>query len=178
MIIVDHEQPSPEILMELLERHHLLPMSIRMNPMAIQAVASSCNIFTVKTDTEVSMAVVEYPGGEPGTARAEFIALQKRIDKVADIYAEHRELFYDRWFNGYRLHRIDTCIPSTRKQVPRVLKALGFVEETFRGVGIRNAVDFGRGPESLYLFSLTPADVNKPVATTEKPDEAIEVSQA
>jgi hypothetical protein len=173
MELVELEQPTPDVLIALLERHHLLPMSLRRDPTLAVGAAASCNCLRIDLGEEPGMLILEFPGGEPGTARLEVIALQKRVDKRADDIKAKAHEFYNRWFTGYGLHRVETTVPSTRKQVPRVLKALGFVEETYRGVGIRNAVDFGKGPETLYLYSLTPNDV---APATEKEPETVEVA--
>lgn len=173
MEITELEQPTPDVLVALLERHHLLPQSFRLNPSLVVGAAASCSILRIDMGGEISMVILEFPGGEPGVARLEVIALQKRVDKKADEYKLNAKVLYDRWFNTYGLHRVETTVPASRKQVPRVLKALRFVEETHRGVGIRNAVDFGRGPETLYLYSLTPGDVADAADPQKEPEGEI-----
>lgn len=178
MEIIELEQPTPDVLVALLERHHILPNSFRIDPMLVANAAATCNILRIDTDGEISMVILEFPGGEPGVARLEVIALQKRVDKRADEYKMNAKILYDRWFVKFGLHRVETTVPASRKQVPRVLKALRFVEETHRGVGIRNAVDFGRGPETLYLYSLTPGDVADAADPTEQLEaEPVTVSE-
>jgi hypothetical protein len=176
MEIVELEQPTPEVLRAILERHHLLPLSLRDNPFAIVAAAENCAALCVRSDEEASMLFLEFPNGEPGVLRLEVIALQKRVDKKVDQYVQHLGYLRSRWFEQLGMHRVETAVPASRKQVPRVLKALGFVEETYRGVGIRNAVDYGRGPETLYLYSLTPGDVAPATNPMQEPEQAESVA--
>jgi hypothetical protein len=63
------------------------------------------------------------------------------------------------WFDQKKLRRVQAFVPSSRVNVERTLRALGFQEETKKGQGLRSFFHFASGSqENAHVWSLIPSD--------------------
>ena len=144
------------ILYSLLDRHNLLPETLR-DPSICMMAAQTMSVGFVHDGGTKPLAVLLETNPEPGVVGLMFITERARLNQRRDELIEVSSQLRERWFNGYGAYRVETRIPVERTQTIRCLRHLGFKIETMPK-GLRNAVIYNGKPVSLCVLSMLPTD--------------------
>lgn len=143
-----------------LEKHGLLTEGLFNDPTRL---VHMCGIsaFYVWSDGDNPVALhIETPTGEPGVMNIVIIpedkTLGKRLwnDSVA-IGAALQLL----WFEQGSLRRVQSFVPESRVNMQRIYRAMGFIEETRKQLGLRGYFGFpGKPPQAAQVWSMMKGD--------------------
>ncbi len=152
------DAPTPPELWDMLVKHNLVTGALRANPGSGVGMAQS-GAFSVWHDEAEALALVAlFRTGEPGVLEL-FIVPESRTfgkERRAEI-CELAPSLRQEWFsNGVR--RVQCQVPASRVNTHRILKALGFIEETKRNCGLRNYIALGDHYEAMSVFGLLESD--------------------
>lgn len=151
---------DPEELDEHFRKHGLVSGAIHRNPMLVAGLARAATFVVWHRDEDIQALMVEIPHPEPGVMDVLIIPEDRGLGK--DGRREIVELSHklrERWFSEQGLRRVQAMVPYSRVNMQRVLKALGFLEETRRNMGLRGLVALGRNrPEPMAVYGLLEAD--------------------
>jgi hypothetical protein len=152
----DHPALDPGELYELLRKHTLIPKMDDMQLLAgIKSLAQQSAFLMVVDDSGV-LATTLTRKGMPGVLDFLWIpevrGLSRCRDELIDLGAQFREI----WFKD-GIRRVESRIPLSRRQTVKALHYMGFVEETGSS-GLRDAVDYGKGPEAIAIMGLLESD--------------------
>lgn len=157
---------EPSALVATLHRHKLLPLWMRQEAIAIGFAARTVHgaIYDGAGKDATCIALLFFSAGaDPGVGVLTFIPTVKnpKDRKIRALMAKASEELRREWFEGAGLRRVECRIPVLRTRNISALKAIGFRAETTPR-GMRNAENYGNGPEALALFSLIPGDFPPP----------------
>lgn len=145
----------------LLKRHALLPVSLGEEGLqrAIHATANAATFMAV-TEGEgqgkgVVASILTYPL-EPGVLGIMWIPETKGLNKDKRGLWALSESLREIWFQG-DIRRVEARVAKSRIQTIKALKVMGFRQET-TDHGIRQAVDYGKGWESMLILGMLDTD--------------------
>ena len=167
---LQHQRIQPVELYELLRRHELLPAL--PEDLLIKAVKQLADqsVYGLILDTDdavlaSTLTMRQNPSCLLFTWIPEVRKLHLRRNEMIDLGHEMRQM----WFvEGIR--RVEARFPVKRSQTMRALKTMGFRQETLDW-GLREAVDYGHGPEGVAILGLIESDPER-----EKHEESQEVA--
>lgn len=149
---------SGEDLFRLFERHRLLSGLMRIRPDVFNTLATVCRVGAFHLEGKPFAWMVESPIGEPGVLDLSIVSEGKDVPFTREDLATVRDYLYSHWFDQIGAIRVQAMPPISRKKSVRLLRFLGFREET-KVAGIRNGINLGRRFEPLTLMGLLPEDV-------------------
>lgn len=151
---------APEELMAAMENHQLVTVGMVVDPARIARMCDMAQFYLWHEDGEPVAVHLECHTDEPGVMSM-FILIE---DKTASkrLWNDIRALgtaLRRRWFDDMGLRRVQCMVPESRVNIQRMLRAMGFVEETKRGTGLRGYFMFKNGKtESAQIWSLIESD--------------------
>lgn len=155
--------PNPMDLWELLDRHNLLSGALKANPSLVSGMCQNGNFLIWHEDGTPLALLMEFRSMDPEVIDVLVVPedrwLGKRKAEISDLGVWLRE----RWF-GMGFRRVQSSVPASRVNIHRIMKAMGFVEETKHDVGLRGGIRLGRKPEGLVLYGLLDSDPVKKYA--------------
>lgn len=157
-------------LYSLLEEHGLVSGAIKRDPTSLAGLAKSAKFYAWIRNDDPMAVMLEVPSPEPGILELLLVPMDRELGKTYRTeVAEMSPALRERWFASYR--RVQAMIPASRVNMQRCMKALGFLEETRHGMGLRGMVQLGGGsPEAMIAFGLLESDPLKVYG--ERPDKA------
>ena len=157
---------TPSALDAILRRHKLMPPWV--SPEVLAAVAGTTTygcIYNSEDTAAGCLAILLFRfNPDPGVGQVDFIpTIKNPKDRMVrrTLSLASAEL-RDAWFDGLGLRRVECRVSLRRTRWISGIKAMGFRCET-RDSGMRDAADFGMGPEPLGLFSLVRGDMPPPI---------------
>jgi len=141
----------------LLKQHQLLTEPMLHDPMVIPAICAN-SIFRVIHDDAPLALVVESLNTQPEVLDLMVIPEDKAIGKRKDELRALATALRAIWFDHAGFRRVQSMVPISRVNMQRILRSLGFVEETRRKMGVRNLVRLGSKPEAILIYGLIPSD--------------------
>lgn len=151
---------EPDELYAVLGHHQLTTVGMMMDEGRMHRICDNAQFFLWHEDGEPTIVHFECPTDEPGIMTLFMLVEDKTASKR--LWNDIRALagvLKKRWFNDMGLRRMQCMVPESRVNIQRTLRAMGFVEETKRGMGLRGYFMFTNGKtESAQIWSLTPSD--------------------
>lgn len=155
----DHRLTGEEIEF-LLERKHQLWDELRETGI-LRKTGPFCHMGVVFENEKPFIYLFEFPG-EPGNMSLIAIKEPDRVDKRREDLFEIGERLRHRWFKECGFKRVEARVPDGFVQTSRVLRRMGFRQETGPS-GLRGIVRREGKPINIHVFSLLPTDkVDKP----------------
>jgi hypothetical protein len=166
---------DPLQLKGMFEHHRMVSGLLRIHPELFSALSQTAKMCCVSSEEgEPAAWILTIAMGEPGVM--ELIAVAEKA--MGEIPRNEFEIISDElksfWFTGLGAKRIQCPVPLKRARTLRMLRRMGFHEET-KQAGLRNSVDFGNGYESVAILSLIDTDGAKIVP---EPTMIMEVAHA
>lgn len=162
-LLWDKPSLKPDELYSLLNRHNLLPMHLGqeglIRSMRLTAEASLFLVVAEGEGDDMRVLASTYTYiSEPGIAVFNWVPevsqLHKRRNELIDLGQDLAEKV---WFD-VGIRRVEARVPSKRTQTIRALRHMGFHQETLDS-GLREAVDYGKGPEGVVVLSRLATDL-------------------
>ena len=151
---------TPEEVFLFFERHGLLTLGMQENPQRVIDL-SMASTFWIWYDNETPVALMlELPDIEPGVKTLMLVPEDRTMGKrLYNDLVDIAPVLQNLWFNEMGLRRVQSVVPVSRVNMQRVLRALGFQEETRRGVGIRGMYALnGQEAQAAIIYGLIPGD--------------------
>ena len=161
-----------ETLFRFMDEHGLISSALRRAP-GLLANMQRASSYCIWNDGANPLALMlEIPLPEEGVMELVIIPEDKSLGKQRDDLVEFSKKLRGRWFDCLGMRRIQSHVPASRVNMQRIMRWLGFVEETKKGVGLRNAIRLGDKPEAIIVYGLLEGD---PIKIT---TEHVEVQDA
>ena len=143
-----------------LEKHGLLTLGMQADPSRLVGLCRVSSFFVWSDGEEPVALMIETPTGEPGCINLVIIpedkTLGKRLWNDSVAIGQGLQLL---WFEQNGLRRVQAFVPESRVNMQRVFRAMGFIEETRRKLGLRGYFAFdGKEPQAAQIWSLMPGD--------------------
>lgn len=158
--------PDGGMLYSLLDRHRLLPDSLR-DPAICMLASERMSVGFIHEGGETPLAILleSYPA--PGIVGLLFINERPRLNQLRDGLIECSLRLRKRWFEDLGALRVEARIPIERTQTIRCLGHLGFKQETLPK-GLRDAEFYHGKATSMCVMGLLPSDPIKQLSTALK----------
>lgn len=163
---------TPEELYVFFEKHGLLSVGMLENPQRIVDLSMMATFYIWYEEKTPVALMLDLPESEPGIKNIMVIpedrTMGKRLfNEILDSSIELRDL----WFKRMNARRVQSIVPISRVNMQRILRALGFKEETRSGVGIRGMFALnGQDTQAAVIYGLIPSD---PIPVKRKPKEEL-----
>ena len=157
--LTDIPAPSPQELWGIFEGHNMLSGAFRANPALVGGLCDQARFFIWHVDENPVALHIETRSLEPGVLDILIVPEDKGLGKerrteIVELGKQLRGMWFDR--DGFG--RVQAIVPASRVNMQRIARALGFIEETKRGLGMRGAVSFGKKSEAMLVYGLLPTD--------------------
>jgi len=140
-------------IVALLERKHQYWDQLR-DTNAIYALAPGSRFGVIYEDETPLMYLLEIPG-EPGTLHVLAIKERNRADQRVD---ELRGIGFELACRWSRFRRVEAKIATPFVQTHRILRRMGFAQET-GPKGMRHFYTLGGEPTNVLVFAMIPGEV-------------------
>jgi hypothetical protein len=173
-LIYPKRRLDAEELYNLWRKHHLLPMHLgdeKLIQVVKATAAASMFVLVVEEPNDTVLATALTFEIEPG------VLLFQWIPEVRGLHERREDLrplakdFQDLWFGTRGIRRVESRVPTARRQTIKTLDQFGFTLET-RSEGTRKIVNYGRGWENIAILGLLDTD---PRVILEVAQELVEV---
>lgn len=169
MVAIDSFEPTT--LYEYMEAHGLISSGLKTAPARIidlQRVTSYC----IWNDGDNPLALMlEIPLPEKNCMEIMVIPEDRELGKRKQEIIEFGHRMRDRWFGALGMRRIQAHVPASRVNMHRIMRSLGFMLETPKG--LRNAIMLGENPENLMVYGMLVTDPPRVWYPEQIPQEAL-----
>lgn len=143
-----------------LDAHGLITLGMAVHPERLLNLSKVSEFYLWHEDGEPTAMHLETPTGELGVIDVLVLPQDKTMSKRLwnDIAALGDALRHT-WFDERKYTRVQAFVPASRVNVERMLRAIGFMEETKKGQGLRGYFHFISGSqENCHIWSLLASD--------------------
>lgn len=165
--IIEIPNPNPAELWEILERHGLLSAVLKINPWIVANMCKHGQFCIWHEDGRPLALQLEHLSPDPEVLEILIVPEDRGLGKRKAEISDLQPIMRNRWFPHFR--RVQSSVPASRVNIHRIVKSLGFTEETRRDIGLRDGIKLGHTPEGVVLYGLLPAD---PLKVARVPEEA------
>lgn len=152
------EGVGPADLFGIYEKHHLLSGLMRIRPDMFSQLSTVARLGGIFNGDEPVAWMVETPIGEPGVLDIAIISEGREVDFTRADLEDVASLLHHHWFDEMGAVRVQAFPPIARKRSMRILRFLGFREET-KMAGLRDATNLGKRFEPLAAMGLVASDI-------------------
>lgn len=147
----------------MFDHHRLVSGLLKLHPELFVALAQTAKMCCVASEDDVPAAwVLTVAMGEPGVLELITVAEKAMGEIPRDEFETISKELKTFWFEVMQAKRVQCPVPLKRARTLRMLRRMGFHEET-KQAGLRNAVDYGNGYESVAILALIDSDGAKVV---------------
>lgn len=147
-------------LYALMDSHNLITLGMAVGPGRLIQVANGSDFYLWHEDGEPIATQVETRNAEPGILDIALFPEDRTASKR--LWNDFRAIGFalrKRWFEEQKFNRVQATVPASRVNTERMLRALGFVEETRKNSGIRDYFTFLNGHrENANIWGLLASD--------------------